>query len=94
MKCESCGASLEAEEIICGNCGKSTARTAEDLQRVDPKSTAVIGWAVFAIGALALIFVIINLNVLGLSGLDFVVPIGLLATGTATIVYARSLKGK
>lgn len=92
MKCARCSAQVETTDISCGQCGKSLAKTRDELQRVDPKSTAAIGWALFAIGVIAMVFVIANFEVLVLSGLDFVVPIGLLVAGTGTVAYARKLK--
>ncbi len=92
MKCAHCENDLATDELTCGSCGKTVIRNKEDLNRVDHRSTAMIGWAVFAVGALAFIFVIVNMNVLGLSGLDFVVPTALLAIGTGTVLYARSQK--
>lgn len=94
MKCSNCQAELGADEITCGSCGKNVIRSKEDLNAVDARSTAVIGWSLFTIGALATIFVIGNVNLLSLSGLDFVVPTALLVIGSGTILYARSLKKK
>jgi hypothetical protein len=73
-------------------CGKSLARTQEDLQRVDPKSTAVIGYALGGLGFVALFFVTINLNALALTGLDYLVPMILVVLGAGIVVYARGLK--
>lgn len=92
MKCTNCGASLEADEVTCDACGKNVIRSKEDLNRVDPKSTAIIGWALFAVGALTMFFVIGNMNLLSLSGLDFVVPVALLVLGGGTVLYSRSLR--
>ncbi len=64
----------------------------EDLQRVDPKSTAAIGYSLAGIGGVAMFFVTINLDVLTLSGLDYLVPVVLLVLGIGTIIYARGLK--
>lgn len=92
MNCAHCNQELKSEDIVCGSCGKNVIRSKNDLNKVDPKSTAIIGWALFAVGALSMVFVIGNMNLLGLSGLDFVVPTGLLAIGTGTVLYARSLR--
>lgn len=92
MNCAHCNAELQSDEMTCGSCGKSVIRSKEDLNRIDHRSTAMIGWAVFAVGAITFVFVIVNMNVLGLSSLDFVVPTALLALGTGTVVYSRNQK--
>ena len=63
-----------------------------DLQRVDPKSTAAIGYSLAGIGGVAMFFVTINLEVLTLSSLDYLVPVVLLVLGTGIVIYARRLK--
>ena len=92
MNCTNCNASIQEDEITCEACGRNVIRSKDDLNKVDPKSTAIIGWALFGVGAFSMLFVIFNLGLLGLSGMDFVVPVGLLAIGTGTVLYARSMK--
>jgi len=92
MKCASCQTENEPQDLSCIECGNSLARTEEDLQKVDPKSTAVIGYALGGIGFVALFFVTINLNALSLSGLDYLIPMVLLVLGTGIVIYARGLK--
>jgi hypothetical protein len=62
------------------------------LHRVDPKSTAAIGYSLAGIGGVAMFFVTINLEVLTLSSLDYLVPVVLLVLGTGIVIYARRLK--
>lgn len=62
------------------------------MQRVDPKSTAAIGYSLAGIGGVAMFFVTINLEVLTLSSLDYLVPVVLLVLGTGIVIYARRLK--
>ncbi len=92
MKCANCQTENELSELSCIKCGKSLARTKEDLERVDPKSTEAIGIAVGSMGLIGLFFVTLNMNALELSGLDYLVPVLLLVVGTGIISYARSLK--
>jgi hypothetical protein len=92
MKCASCQTENESQELSCIECGKSLARNDEDLQKVDPKSTAAIGYALGGIGFVALFFVTINLNALSLSGVDYLIPMVLLVLGTGIVLYARGLK--
>ena len=92
MKCANCQTENDPTELSCTQCGKSLARTKEDLERVDPRSTETIGIAVGSMGLIGLFFVTLNMNALTLSGLDYVVPVLLLVVGTGIIAYARSLK--
>ena len=92
MKCASCQTDNDPKELSCTECGKSLARTQDDLQSVDPKSTAVIGYALGGLGFVALFFVTLNLDALTLSGLDYLVPMILVVLGVGIVVYARSLK--
>jgi hypothetical protein len=92
MKCEYCQAELAAKDVVCSSCAKNVVRSKDDLQRVDPRSTAAIGYSLAGIGGVTMIFVTINLEVLILSGLDYLVPTVLLVLGIGTIIYSRGLK--
>jgi xanthine/uracil permease len=92
MKCEYCQADLSPQDIICGSCSRNVVQSKEDLQRVDPKSTAAIGYSLAGIGGVTMFFVTINLEVLTLSSLDYLVPTVLLVLGIGTVLYARGLK--
>ena len=59
---------------------------------MDPRSTAVVGYARGGLGLAALVFVTVNMNALSLSGLDYLVPMILTILGTGIVVYARNLK--
>lgn len=92
MKCANCQTENDPIELSCTQCGKSLARTKEDLERVDPRSTAVVGYALGGLGLAALVFVTVNMRALSLSGLDYLVPMILTILGTGIVVYARNLK--
>jgi hypothetical protein len=92
MKCEYCQADLSPKDIVCGSCSRNVVQSRADLQRVDPKSTAAIGYSLAGIGGVAMFFVTINLEVLTLSSLDYLVPVVLLVLGTGIVIYARRLK--
>jgi hypothetical protein len=92
MKCEYCQADLSPKDIVCGSCSRNVVQSKGDLQRVDPKSTAAIGYSLAGIGGVAMFFVTINLDVLTLSSLDYLVPAVLLVLGIGIIIYARGLK--
>lgn len=92
MKCEYCKTDLSDTDIVCPSCSRNVVQSKEDLQRVDPRSTAAIGYSLAGIGGVTMFFVTINLDVLSLSGLDYLVPAVLLVLGIGTIIYARGLK--
>lgn len=92
MKCASCQTENDPIELSCVECGKSLARTQEDLERVDPRSTEVIGIAVGSMGLIGFFFVTVNISALTLSVADYVVPAVLLLGGIGIVVYARGLK--
>jgi hypothetical protein len=81
MKCTNCQAKLAETDLNCPNCDQLTARTREDLQKVDPKVNRAIAWSLIAMGIGGLVFVIANSWTDWYSGLDYVAPISLLIVG-------------
>jgi hypothetical protein len=86
MKCTNCQAQLAATDINCPSCDQITARTREDLQRIDPRVNKAIAWSVIAMGLLGLVFVISNSWTDWYSGLDYVAPIFLLIVGSIALL--------
>jgi len=85
MKCTNCQAEIATTDLNCPNCEHITARTREDLQRIDPKVSKAIAWSLIAMGILGLIFVISNSWTDWYSGLDYVAPISLLIVGSIAL---------
>jgi hypothetical protein len=81
MKCTKCQVELAETDLNCPNCDQITARTREDLQKVDPKVNRAIAWSLIAMGIGGLVFVIANSWTDWYSGLDYVAPISLLIVG-------------
>ena len=81
MKCTNCNAKLAETDLNCPNCDQITARTREDLQKIDPKENKAIAWSLIAMGLLGLVFVISNSCTYWYSGLDYVAPVFLLVVG-------------
>lgn len=92
MTCPHCNAAITESDFNCPSCGKLTARTREDLQRIDHKSTKAIGWGLVGVGALGFVFVISNSWTEWFSGLDFVAPAAILAAGFGTLAWAKKQK--
>ena len=81
MKCSNCKAEIAETDLNCPNCDQLTARTKEDLQRIDPKVNNAIAWALIAMGLMGLVFVISNSWTDWYSGLDYVAPVFQLVIG-------------
>lgn len=92
VKCRNCGLDIAVNELTCPNCGKQTAQTKEDLKKTDPMVAGGIAWALIAMGAMGLVFVIANSWTDWYSGLDYVGPIGLLLIGSIALVMTRRKK--
>jgi hypothetical protein len=81
MNCTNCQAQLAETDLNCPSCDQITARTREDLQKIDPKVNRAIAWSLIAMGIGGLVFVIANSWTDWYSGLDYVAPISLLIVG-------------
>lgn len=85
MKCTNCNAKLAETDLNCPSCDQITARTREDLQKIDPKVNKAIAWSLIAMGLLGLVFVISNSWTDWYSGLDYVAPVFLLVVGALAL---------
>ena len=85
MKCTNCQSELAETDLHCPSCNQITARTREDLQKIDPKLNKAIAWSLIAMGLLGLVFVISNSWTDWYSGLDYVAPILLLVVGAGAL---------
>ena len=86
MKCTNCQATIAESDLNGPNCDHITARTREDLQRIDPKVSKAIAWSLIAMGLMGLVFVISNSWTDWYSGLDYVAPVFLLVVGGLALV--------
>lgn len=89
VNCKNCSAEIAEKELTCPNCGKLTAKTKEDLRKTDPMVAGGIAWALIAMGALGLAFVISNSWTDWYSGLDYVGPVALLLIGSVALLVSR-----
>jgi hypothetical protein len=60
MNCPHCNEAITESDFNCPACGKLTARTREDLNRIDPRSSKGIAGALIGMGVLGYVFVIAN----------------------------------
>jgi len=89
MKCTNCNAKLAETDLNCTSCDQITARTREDLQKIDPKVNKAIAWSLIAMGLMGLVFVISNSWTDWYSGLDYVAPVFLLVVGSIALVSTK-----
>lgn len=89
MNCPNCQAAITKTDFHCPSCDQLTARTREDLQKIDPKLNKAIAWSLIAMGLLGLIFVISNSWTDWYSGLDYVAPVFLLIIGAIALYSVR-----
>jgi hypothetical protein len=89
MKCTNCQATIAETDLNCPSCDQITAKTREDLQRIDPKVNRAIAWSLIAMGLMGLVFVISNSWTDWYSGLDYVAPVFLLVVGSIALVSTK-----
>jgi hypothetical protein len=90
MTCPHCNAAITESDFNCPSCNKLTARTREDLNRIDTKSAKGISWAMVGMGLAGFAFVIANSGTEWFSGLDFVAPTAILVAGIGGLMWVRS----
>jgi hypothetical protein len=89
MKCPNCQATIAETDLNCPSCDQITARTREDLQKIDPKVNKAIAWALIAMGLMGLVFVVSNSWTDWYSGLDYVAPVFLLVVGGLALLSIK-----
>ena len=89
MKCPNCQATIAETDLSCPSCDQITARTREDLQKIDPKVNKAIAWALIAMGLMGLVFVVSNSWTDWYSGLDYVAPVFLLVVGGLALLSIK-----
>lgn len=89
MNCPHCNEAITQSDFNCPSCGKLTARTREDLNRIDSRSSKGIAWALIGMGLAGYVFVIANSGTTWFSALDFVAPTALLVAGIAGLMWVK-----
>ena len=92
MKCKNCQSEISAYDFNCPSCGKTTAQSREDLQKIDPQSTKVIAWLLLALGVAGVVFVIANSATDWYSPLNFIPPAMVLIAGGLALISALRAK--
>ena len=89
MNCPHCNEAITESDFNCPACGKLTATTREDLNRIDTRSSKGISWALIGMGVFGYVFVIANSWTEWFSALDFVAPTALLFAGIAGLMWVN-----
>lgn len=90
MRCPHCNAEIHKSDYNCPACGKLTARTREELNRIDAGTSKGVAWAMIAMALLGFIFVIVNSQQEWYSLMNFVAPVIVLAAGVGSLVWINS----
>ena len=89
MTCPHCNEAISPTDYDCPACGKSVARTREELNRIDVRTSKGIAWALVGMGLAGYLFVIINSQTDWFSALDFVAPTAVLLAGLGGLLWVK-----
>ena len=92
MECRQCSAPLHEHDYNCPKCGALTARTREDLQKTDPRTTKTLAWLLLVLGVAGVGFVIANSDTDWYSPLNYIYPAMVLAAGTVAMISGLRAK--
>ncbi len=92
MKCKNCQSEISESDFNCPSCGKTTAQSREDLQKIDPQSTKVIAWLLLGLGVAGVVFVIANSATDWYSPLNFIPPAMVIIAGGLALISALRAK--
>ena len=89
MTCPHCNEAISTTNYDCAACGKPVARTREELNRIDVRTSKGIAWALVGMGLAGYLFVIINSQTDWFSALDFVAPTAVLLAGLGGLLWVK-----
>ena len=89
MTCPHCNEAISPTDYDCAACGKPVARTREELNRIDIRTSKGIAWALVGMGLAGYLFVIINSQTDWFSALDFVAPTAVLLAGLGGLLWVK-----
>jgi cobalamin biosynthesis protein CobD/CbiB len=89
MTCPHCNEAISPTDYNCPTCGKLVARTREELNRIDVRTSKGIAWALVGMGLAGYVFVIINSQTDWFSALDFVAPTAVLLAGLGGLLWVK-----
>jgi hypothetical protein len=89
MTCPHCNEAISPTDYNCPACGKLVARTREELNRIDIRTSKGIAWALVGMGLAGYAFVIANSQTDWFSALDFVAPTAVLLAGLGGLLWVK-----
>ena len=89
MTCPHCNEAISPTDYNCPACGNLVARTREELNRIDIRTSKGIAWALVGMGLAGYVFVIINSQTDWFSALDFVAPTAVLLAGLGGLLWVK-----
>ncbi len=89
MTCPHCNEAISPTDCDGAACGKPVARTREELNRIDVRTSKGIAWALVGMGLAGYLFVIINSQTDWFSALDFVAPTAVLLAGLGGLLWVK-----
>jgi hypothetical protein len=89
MNCPHCDAAISPTDYNCPSCDKLVARTREELNRIDIRTSKGIAWALVGMGLAGYAFVIANSQTDWFSALDFVAPTVVLLVGLGSLMWVK-----
>ena len=89
MNCPHCNEAISKSDLTCPACDKPTARTREELHRVDTGTSKGVAWALVGMGLAGYAFVIANSQTDWFSALDFVAPTAVLLAGVGGLIWVK-----
>ncbi len=89
MNCPHCNAAISATDFNCPSCDKLVARTREELNGIDSRTSKGIAWALVGMGLAGYAFVIANSQTDWFSALDFVAPTVVLLVGLGGLIWVK-----
>ena len=89
MNCPHCNAAIHKSDYNCPACGKLTARTREELNRIDAGTSKGVAWAMIIMALLGFVFVIANSQTEWYSLMNYVAPALVLVVGVGSLIWVN-----
>lgn len=89
MNCPHCDVAISPTDYNCPSCDKLVAKTREELNRIDVRTSKGIAWALVGMGLAGYGFVIANSQTNWFSALDFVAPTVVLLVGLGGLIWVK-----
>ncbi len=89
MNCPHCDVAISPTDYNCPSCDKLVAKTREELNRIDVKTSKGIAWAMAGMGLAGYAFGLATSPTDWFSALDFVAPTVVLLVGLGGLIWVK-----